>query len=163
VTIAPATLYKMSWDKNTNANPVMNIFHGDIRTLISKDGPRSGMAVRTKTSSMGIRGTDFFASQKNDGQSKLSVLPGKMPLKYTKGGGSQDINSGFSGTAGKPGGLKIPQISLMNKNELLSIDQLSKVTKPTGADPSVDSYEKQASAGVMNDVKGYSPTLYDSL
>jgi hypothetical protein len=41
----------------------MTLLRGSVRGLVEIGGPRSGMRVITKTTTMGVRGTDFHVAQ----------------------------------------------------------------------------------------------------
>src|SRR5690606_16687053 len=77
--VSENTQYKIEWkreDKTIEKDPsVISLIRGTVRGLVQKDGPRSGMKVKTSQTVMGIRGTDFHVTQ-SYGQLKVSVLRG---------------------------------------------------------------------------------------
>ncbi|HLE10945.1 MAG: hypothetical protein A2504_09150 [Bdellovibrionales bacterium RIFOXYD12_FULL_39_22] len=61
---------------------VINMMRGQLRAIISKEGPRNNMEVKTQNASMGVRGTDFFVAQNgNLGKAEVSVLRGEVEVK----------------------------------------------------------------------------------
>ncbi len=74
---------------------VITLMRGQLRAIISKEGPRNNMEIKTQNVSMGVRGTDFYVSKKgNMGTSEVSVLRGEVEVK---------ISSNNSNGENKPG------------------------------------------------------------
>jgi len=63
------------------------ILYGNLRAVINKDGPLSGLKIRTPSAVAGIRGTDFFVSfNSTSSQTELKVLRGEVNVQpETKG------------------------------------------------------------------------------
>lgn len=83
--IGEGTAYTISWQekgtKDSGAS-VVNMMRGQLRAIVSKQGPRNNMEVKTKFASMGVRGTDFYVEKRgNIGETKLTVLRGEVSLK----------------------------------------------------------------------------------
>ena len=85
ITVSPETSYKISLGVGKKKNkPVIDLFFGKLRAMVRKGGGRSGLEVRAKTGTMGVRGTDFFVSARGkDGGSEVSVLRGAVAVKPT--------------------------------------------------------------------------------
>lgn len=86
--IGEGTAYKINWraDKKSGDNKsVIGLMRGTFRAIISKNGPRNNLEVKTKYASMGVRGTDFFVRKRGAvGAEKVVVLRGKVQLKVKK-------------------------------------------------------------------------------
>lgn len=81
--VGPATAYRFSWQKDgAKGGPVLNVTYGKLRGVVSPDGPRRFLRVRTRGATMGVRGTDFFvAAGGPDGGVQFSVLRGEVEVK----------------------------------------------------------------------------------
>lgn len=60
--------------------PVLNIFYGKMRAIISQKGDRNQLRVQTRGAIAGVRGTDFFISAAPE-EIQLTVLRGKVAIK----------------------------------------------------------------------------------
>jgi len=87
ISIAPDSAYQVRWDINKpDAKPVVDVLMGKFRANVQKDGPRSGMQVKTRSMVMGVRGTDFYVTARgSSGESTISVLRGAVEVKPTLG------------------------------------------------------------------------------
>ena len=82
--VSPGSEYSLSLPSNKReGNALINLTRGKFRAIISKEGPRNKMKVRTRNAAMGVRGTDFFVNSKGFDRSEVSVLRGKVSLKTT--------------------------------------------------------------------------------
>lgn len=83
--VGEGTAYTVSWSEKAGskqAGSIVNMMRGQLRAIVSKQGPRNNMEVRTKYASMGVRGTDFFVEKNgNAGETKLTVLRGEVSMK----------------------------------------------------------------------------------
>lgn len=83
ITVAPDSFYQVRWDPNQKeSKPVVDVLFGKLRAQISKDGPRSGMSLKTRSMVMGVRGTDFVVNARSEtGASEVHVLRGAVAVK----------------------------------------------------------------------------------
>tara|TARA_B100000749_G_scaffold280899_1_gene280983 strand:- start:56451 stop:57530 length:1080 start_codon:yes stop_codon:yes gene_type:complete len=66
---------------NKEEGQLLNIFYGKVRAIVSKNGPRNNLKVKTKTAVAGVRGTDFYVKYNPAiDQTQLSVLRGKVAV-----------------------------------------------------------------------------------
>lgn len=78
------TFYEVNWDKSKYSNrdvPTVKLMFGKIRAVISKEGPRKELQVKTKVAALGVRGTDFYVE--NNGivrGTDVSVLRGEVAV-----------------------------------------------------------------------------------
>jgi hypothetical protein len=165
--IGQASWTKISWIKSRRTKktqPVINLIYGSIRGIISKEGPRNRLKIKSKSAVMGIRGTDFFINQDNfHGDLSVSVLRGqvtlakkKTPKKVTK------IAQGFTAELQIKSKIKIQKTS---KVDLIVIQKRSKiVSKTVVKDPVIKkeiiALEKAAMKTTLKDIKQYDKKLY---
>ena len=101
ITVGPSTFKKISWTKgqtNQNSGTFIDLIYGSIRGVISEDGPRSNLKIKSKDALMGIRGTDFHVARiGTSGMTALSVIRGKVEMKSIKNKSIQIISKGQSG------------------------------------------------------------------
>lgn len=106
--VGPGTAYRVFWDKDSaKGQTEVKLMYGKLRGVIEKGGPRSQLKVRTRSATMGVRGTDFFiAENPKDGETEISVIRGSVEVKAEAPKGTpeaeepkaQEIPSGFSAT-----------------------------------------------------------------
>jgi len=184
ITVAPGTAFRLKWDAKKEDKPVMELFFGKVRALIQSEGPRTGLEVKTRSSVMGVRGTDFHvAAWSKAGGSELSVLRGKVQVAQIASGPNKsaepsakpiEVAAGYSAVI-KALPSKIPGVATANvvekiavqqtpREKLVLIQKVSKIDKgaaPVGADIAI--LEKQAVVTVMQDIKAEDPALFKSL
>jgi hypothetical protein len=165
----------------------VNLLYGKIRAVISNEGPRSNMKIRTNTAVMGIRGTDFYVSKRSSLKgAEVSVLRGMVELKGSnRKGKSVKIQTGFSGKAPPPTkklargakrrkGIQIEAavvVLLTSKQELVKIQNQSVIKKDEMSKEKVNSkvaavlerLEKKAVDNTLKDIKRYDPEMYAKL
>lgn len=81
--VGPATAFRVFWKQDSaKGEPVLNVTYGKVRGVVSKDGPRRQLRVRTRDATMGVRGTDFFvATGGPDGGTQFTVLRGEVEVR----------------------------------------------------------------------------------
>jgi hypothetical protein len=80
--IGPGTAYRIHWDDKKPGEAQLSLMFGKFRGIVEKGGPRSKFQVRTRSATMGVRGTDFFvADQGSTGESEISVVRGSVEVK----------------------------------------------------------------------------------
>lgn len=81
--ISSRSFYRVRLDaQNKKVQPIGEVVFGALRAIISHNGPRSNMQFRTRSLSMGVRGTDFcILSSTATGASGVIVLRGKVEVK----------------------------------------------------------------------------------
>ncbi|HTL12525.1 MAG TPA: FecR family protein [Bdellovibrionota bacterium] len=96
-TVGPATEFKIKWTEASAAasSPSVDIRYGTLRGVVSKGGPRTHLTIRTKTATMGVRGTEFFvADQGATHQTSLAVLRGAVQMKSDGAAKPVEVKSG---------------------------------------------------------------------
>ena len=182
-TVGPATAYKITWDEAKGDKPLLQLFYGKVRALVEKDGPRTGLEVRTKSAVMGVRGTDFHAQAwSKSGGSEVSVLRGAVAVRDAKAPEAKPVTveTGFSAVlrpaapaaAGNAGQATAPALQLKptSREQLVVIQHVSKVAKatvttgqPETVAIEVQALEKQATNTALADIKKQDPALFAAL
>lgn len=83
--VGPGTAFRVDWKKDAavakDAAPQVSMQFGKLRGIVEKGGPRSKLLIRTKSATMGVRGTDFFiASGGSDNGTEVSILRGAVEV-----------------------------------------------------------------------------------
>lgn len=187
--VGEATSYKVvsRITKSSGSGTVINLFFGKLRAVISKEGPRKNMKIKTNTAVMGIRGTDFFVDKKSSLKgAEVKVLRGVVELKpENKKVKAVKIASGFSGKAPP---LKVKSeaklkgkkeiiieaavvVQRTSKQELVEIQNQSVIKKEEMKQEKIDQkiaqelekLEKKAVENTLKDIKRYDPEMYNKL
>jgi len=80
-TVSANSAYSIDWQKEKQSF-IVELFFGNVRALIKKDGPRAKTEVRTRSAVMGVRGTDFNVNAwGKTGGTALTVLRGSVEIK----------------------------------------------------------------------------------
>ncbi|MEK6704418.1 MAG: FecR family protein [Bdellovibrionota bacterium] len=99
--IGPGTSYRITWDNDTaNAKTHLKLMYGKLRGVIAKGGPRSRIQIKTRSATMGVRGTDFFIADDGvSGETEISILRGSVEVKSAAPAAKPvELKSGFSAT-----------------------------------------------------------------
>lgn len=78
--VAPATSFRIDWDKDdAKTKSQLELRYGKSRFVIGKGGPRSRLQIRTRTATLGVRGTDFFVAVSDaTGATEAATLRGSV-------------------------------------------------------------------------------------
>lgn len=183
INVGGGSSYRISWDLEKSGSNVaktyLGLLYGKIRGIVEKGGPRSGLTVRAGGAVMGVRGTDFFISVKNDaaglGGTDISVLRGEVAVKAAgsqtepvavKAGQSADIPSTAAGEA-KPQAVALRTTS---QEELKSIQKIStldperkQVSQSAAVAQKVAALEAKSIETTVKDIKISDPALYEQI
>lgn len=191
--VGEGTAYKVEWKseaKGQKKDPsTISLMYGSLRGIVNKNGPRSGLTVKTRSAVMGVRGTDFHVGQNGtSGTSSLSVLRGKVDLvqknnpkkvlKVETGVTAEvkSIEQNENKSANKKSTKEVTQITLnkTSKQELVAIDKDSKIEVkeevkeeieklPVEVKKELAKLEKKAVQNTLSDIKDYNPDMYEKL
>jgi hypothetical protein len=160
--VAPNTQYVIEWVRPTlkeKEKTVMNVIRGAVRSVVEKDGPRSGMEVKTRSTTFGVRGTEFWVNVLNSHSTEVSVLRGVIEFK------EKDKESVVI-EKGEKAFVSLDQIrkESITKQDLTQIAQESLPTQVEKVEEeSLKALEKKALQVTVNDIKLYEPELYKSI
>jgi hypothetical protein len=194
INLAQASAYQVSWNpKKVKDDPsAINLMYGTIRGIVKKDGPRSGIKVKTRSAVMGIRGTDFNIAQNGfSGDTAVSVIRGNVEVnvKKTKKRPAQKLEVKQGQTAevivkkskkkttqkGKKKDvveeIKVARVISTPKQDLVKIQKETTIPKPKKEEiakvkkvaKQLDKLEKAAAKTTLNDIKEYDKKLYKEI
>lgn len=181
--VGPATAYRVQ----ASAQPEIKLMYGKIRAIVSKTGPRNHLTIRTRTATMGVRGTDFAVSDRVNRGTEVNVIRGAVALKPGTDTKTQDtvkaveVKSGF--TAAVPAPIAVPepassdqsakapakveppapviQVRQSTQQDLAAVARVSEIKKADLVqDESVKKLEEKAKEAVVTEIKTYDPKLY---
>lgn len=185
--VGPGTAYRVDWNEAQNTAPKVNLMHGRIRGVVSKQGPRSGLTIRTRSATMGVRGTDFTVADHGPVfGTEVAVLRGKVEVKpqaaqakavEAKAGSTVEVTPakavaetrGIAVSAVKAA--DVIEVRKTSKTELVEIHQATTVEKEIqrsvavseNTRKKVQALEKKAVQTTLADIKASDPALYAKL
>ena len=114
--------------ENTKGEPTtVELFKGYVLSKIRHDGDAIKFRVRTKTASLGVRGTTFFAKQEADGRTFVCVCEGTVVASWDKGQKLITTKHHEAPTwveAGNPKGAAAPMGNEHNDEEIAALEAL---------------------------------------
>lgn len=173
MSVGPGSAYRIFW--KGNQSPEMSVMYGRIRGIVSKKGPRNRLRIRTKSATMGVRGTDFHISDRGArGGTKVSVLRGSVALHHQgKTSKPLTIQKGYSAEVApsvvlkskKDEGPKTVTLRKTTKKELLSVHRDSKIVSqpPASGADLVKKFEQKATDIILADIKEDDPKHFEKL
>lgn len=186
--VGPGTAYRVFWDKDeTDTQTKIDLMYGKLRGVVTKGGPRSHLLIRTKSATMGVRGTDFFIASgtitengvtKNE--TEVSIVRGqvevtpiavsKEPVKVmqVKAGYSADVSAPVIApktqtqqpTPAAPVKI-IADLRKTTQEDLAGIQKSSEIQATiVDAPKKVQVLEEKAVQAVIHDMKASDPKLF---
>ena len=169
--VGAATAMRVFWNKDAaDASTRMDLAYGKIRGVVEKGGPRSHLQIRTRTATMGVRGTDFFiADGGSDGGTEVSIMRGAVEVTpkpenskpiQVKQGMSADIPAVPAKAA-----QAIVEVHPTTQEELKGILRSSVIEKKPEKKPSpeIAKLETKAIETTLKDIRTYDPAMYAQL
>lgn len=177
--VGSGTAYRVSWDRDSAvANTSIKLMYGKMRGIIEKGGPRSKLTIRTKSASMGVRGTDFFVGEDGSGAgTRFSVLRGEVevtpeggkaiPVKAGQSADLPSVKKTAENKAKTPEHAKV-ELRQTTQEELTSI-QKSSTVKPAlqqdvaiseNVSKKIQQLETKAVETTIQDIKVSDPKFY---
>lgn len=189
--VGPATAYKVNWEKAGVAKPEVNLMYGKIRAVISKEGPRTGLQIKTRTATMGVRGTDLYVADRITRGTEVSVIRGevavttaaaKKPVPVKAGATAEvpaaapqvDRASASSNAAAQTAAAAKPvevQVRPTTQQDLAVIQRSSDIKKELSKSDMVDAkaeaevkkLEAKAVETTLQDIKKHDPKMYEKI
>lgn len=159
--LTPGTSYRIFL---SGKKKELELKYGRIRAILAKDGPRSGLKLRTKTATMGVRGTDFVL-----GESEVSVLRGAIEVQPKGSSKAKTVKNGESAelVAEPKTATVTAQIRPTTQSELIEIQKASTIEPareiPAEAKEKVETLERKAVEMTLNDIRKADPELHAQL
>jgi hypothetical protein len=180
--VGPGTAYKVTWTTAGSAEKALDtkiqMMYGRMRGVIAKEGPRKKLTIRTKSATMGVRGTDFFIADTGpNGETEVSVLRGQVEVKPNADGAkAQEIKTGMSASVvmqpkieTKTEPKAIVEVRDTTKEDLKGIQEASTLPAPQQKpeakvlNETVAELEKKAVAVTLKDIQTYQPEVYQKI
>lgn len=81
--VSSGTAYRVFWSKDAaKTDTKVQLMYGKLRGVVEKGGPRGRLKVRTRSATMGVRGTDFFIADGGpEGGTEVTILRGEVEVK----------------------------------------------------------------------------------
>jgi len=168
--LGPGTAYRVTWNDKTELEARIKLMYGRLRGVISKDGPRQKVEIRTRSVTMGVRGTDFFiADTGTAGETEISVIRGSVAV--TADQKEQEVKTGMSATilATEKTKAKV-ELRETTKEDLGGIEKASTITLPVIPQESpqklttkIAELEKKALTVTKKDIELYQPELFKKM
>lgn len=158
LSIGPDTFHIVLPRKATDGKTSMELLFGKVRAQVSKEGPLSGMEVKTRSAAMGVRGTDFYVQRPGTtGDTELVVLRGEVSVASVK-------------AKEKPQAVKAGDVAVVDQKPVVKPVEraaLIEIQKATSSTPSTAKelapLEKKATENILKDIKATDPKLYAEL
>jgi len=186
--VGAGTAYRVSWSpEHPNAGTNISLMYGKFRGVIEKGGPRSKLKIRTRTATMGVRGTDFFIADEGDKGTEVSIIRGSVEVKPEAPQAKPvEVKAGYSVDVAPPAPVPAksttaentpppavqPAIELRKttQEDLTAIQKSSKiqpkkdeVAPPPEVQAKLAVLEKKAVETTLGDIKKHDPKLYAQL
>ncbi len=185
--LAPGSAYRIAW--RAGQAPVVDILQGGLRATVQPKGPRSGMSVRTRAVTLGVRGTEFYAEDLGWGptaQSNITLIRGQAeaqpriragqraakPVQLQSGQtATVAVATAFSGTGlqAAPSGSSV-LVQPASVQEIARARDAARIAakailpaEENGLSPELAALEKKAARVVVDDIKLHEPALYQKL
>ena len=167
--MGPGTAYRVTWNEKTELEAKVKLMYGRLRGVISKDGPRQKVEIRTRSATMGVRGTDFFIADTGvNGETEISVLRGAVAVTTDKK--EQEVKTGMSATISTAQQQPKVEMRETTKEDLGGIQKASTITAPVIPQESsakltskITELEKKALTVTKKDIQLYQPELYKKM
>ncbi|MBC8238840.1 MAG: FecR domain-containing protein [Alphaproteobacteria bacterium] len=97
------TLDKFVYNAETNAGELVASMSRGVFRFITGKIQKQGVSLRTPTSHIGIRGTDFTVVVAEDGATQVAVAEGAVVVTPVNGGAAATVTAGQGATVGAAG------------------------------------------------------------
>jgi hypothetical protein len=159
--LTPGTSYRIFLRQNKKE---LELKYGKIRAVLSKGGPRSGLKLRTKTATMGVRGTDFVL-----GESDVAVLRGEIEVRVQ---GDQKVKTVLKGESAEISkepttSRVVAEVRKTTQAELIEIQKASAIEPardvPHELKEQLSALERKAVEMTLKDIQKSDPELHAKL
>ncbi len=155
--VGPGSSYRILWKSEGKATPEIRLAYGRIRGVISKEGPRRKVIIRTRSAVMGVRGTDFFIADEGQGETSVSVLRGAVEVAPSQGKATV-VGTGMTAEVATRS-VEVP-VRKISKEDLGEIRVASSLTVTKDAQKEeLKALEKKALEVTLKDIRTYQPEL----
>ncbi len=99
--VGPGTFFRIESRKPDAEAPSregMTFEYGAVRAIISKSGPRSGIRIRSRSATLGVRGTDFvieeLGAHRENSITSVTLIRGRLSVQSKGKGATQEVQTG---------------------------------------------------------------------
>ena len=158
--IGPGTAYRVEATGKKEAKVKIQLMYGRLRGIVTKEGPRQKLQIKTRTATMGVRGTDFFISDSGtNNETEVTVIRGAVSVKTEKT--ETIIKTGTSAIVAENTPVETHETT---KEDLKNIETASSVNKNDSIDlMNIKILEKKAVEATLQDIKVYQPEIFEKL
>ena len=167
ISVGPGSSYRIRWQGNRS--PVIELLFGRLRAIFKKDGPRADTEVQTRTMVLGVRGTDFYISQR--GVAEVVVLRGEVEVADPRGTSAPvKVPSGTSAkiplTVAKTSNAgRSVVVHRTTKQQLQTVETSTRLPEASTdvIYPQLARLESKAVSNAMDDIQATDPALYEQI
>jgi hypothetical protein len=151
----------------TAMNGEINLRYGKMRAIVDKDGPLSGVKIRTPVAVAGVRGTDLYVTYNmGEEQTEVQVLRGEVEVKPATTLKNMLPEKPVIIKLGEVGKIDIHkdyQVKTSTKDDLAKVQENTTVIKPADvvlSEPTqkvIAVAEQKAVENIIKDVRRYDP------
>ena len=188
--VGSGTAYRVSLPKAKGA-PQINLLYGKLRAVVEKGGPRTGMKIKTRSATMGVRGTDFFIADGGSKGTEIAVLRGevevkpegskaqaaKIPAGYTADIAApppveekKEMKKGEVAKKVEPAPVQAVEVRKVTQEDLAGIKKVAEAAKAESTikaavkeEEQLKKLEAKAGEATMRDIQKTDPKLYEEV
>lgn len=158
--LGPGSSYLVSWDSKNKKLPEIKLLYGRFRGVVSKEGPRKKIIIRTRTATMGVRGTDFYVSEDGPEETSIRVVRGAVEVT-PRAEPPTMIETGMSAEL-TPQVVRV-LVRKISREDLGEIRMVSALPAPSAVPEAVVKLEKQAAEVTIQDIRRYQPEVLQQI
>ena len=159
--VGKSSAYRIHWKSDqakTNSPPELELVYGRLRGVISKEGPRQKLKVRTRVAVMGVRGTDFYVVDDDPkGEVGLTVVRGAVEVE-TKSGKKIEVKTDMTADVSEKA-----EVRKTSRDDLAEIQEAIAPLPVQEKPKQVAELEKKALEVTLKDIQIYQPETYQAL
>jgi len=159
--LGPGSSYHIQWNSKSAKKIEFKLMYGKLRGIVSKEGEEKKIIIKTKSATMGVRGTDFFVSDSGpNGETEITVLRGAVDVTNESTGKTLPIKTGTTALVTEKTEIALRETT---KEDLKTVEIASQSSPAKEAPKSVVELEKKALAVTLKDIRLYQPEIYEKI
>lgn len=167
--VGPGTAYRVNWERKDRGTEVQ-LMYGKLRGVVAKKGPRSKLFIRTRSATMGVRGTDFFVAEDSQGGTEVSVIRGSVEVKPATASAKPTLVGEGDSVSVQVPAFQAESIIVLRRTtqeDLRAILKTSEIAPDAKAAPvapevarEIAALEKKAAENTLQDIQAHDPELF---
>ncbi len=166
--VGPGTSYRINWNEKTDLDADVQLLYGRLRGVISKEGPRKEIHIRTRAATLGVRGTDFWvAAGGQRTEMEVLVLRGSVEVtpQTEKGKATPTVvKMGMTASVAAPTDNSkadaVIALRSSTKEDLERVQRTSVYSTAPSSNEKIAKLEKKAIEVTLKDIQLYQPEFY---